>query len=65
MLRKNSTVVLNADVPEYETLEKTCKDAGHTIISYGQKAETLKLIKSVPNPGGQLLELSIEGKNTR
>ncbi|MBK9584473.1 MAG: UDP-N-acetylmuramoyl-L-alanyl-D-glutamate--2,6-diaminopimelate ligase [Alphaproteobacteria bacterium] len=62
VLRKNSTVVLNADVPEYETLEKTCKDAGHTIISYGQKAETLKLIKSVPNPGGQLLELSIEGK---
>lgn len=62
VLRKKSTVVLNADVPEYATLVKTCEAEGHTIISYGRAGETLKLLKTQPEPGGQILELSIEGK---
>ncbi len=62
VLKRESTVVLNADVPEYQTLLKTCEAAGHTIISYGRAGETLKLLNAQPEPGGQILQLSVEGK---
>lgn len=41
--------VLNADIPEYETLQKICRAKGLKIISYGKNARELKLITNGKN----------------
>ena len=33
-LKKGSTAILNADIPEFDTIKKICEECGHNIISY-------------------------------
>ena len=39
------TAVLNADIPEFEQIKQACQAKGLKVISYGKKAEELRLIK--------------------
>lgn len=59
------TVVLNADVPEYDALRAAARARGLSVISYGQNAIDLKILEIVPDRKGQVLRLSILGRETR
>lgn len=53
--------VLNADIPEFEILEKAASAHGLKIISYGIKGKDIKLIKALPHSQGQQLRLDVSG----
>jgi UDP-N-acetylmuramoyl-L-alanyl-D-glutamate--2,6-diaminopimelate ligase len=55
--------VLNADIPEFETLEALCTERGHRIISYGWKGTGIHLLSQIPKANGQALAFTID--NTR
>jgi UDP-N-acetylmuramoyl-L-alanyl-D-glutamate--2,6-diaminopimelate ligase len=63
ILQKDGTVVLNADIPEFEMLKAIAGKKGCRVLSYGFKAADLKVIKAKPTPNGQELSLEIMGKN--
>lgn len=58
-LEHMNTVVLNADSPEYNRIAKISLEAGHDIISYGKKAEHIRLLKLEAFPRGQEVTISI------
>ena len=58
----SQTVVLNADIPEYEQIAGYCRSKGLKIIDYGKKASVLKLKESQMDTNGQMLTLEIEGR---
>ncbi len=58
----SQTVVLNADIPEYEQIADYCRSKGLKIIDYGKKASVLKLKESQMDTNGQMLTLEIEGR---
>ena len=62
ILPADGTAVLNADVPEFEALQKTCATRGIKIISYGQKGREIKLLQRVAVAGGQKLLIEAGGK---
>ena len=64
ILGAGNTAVLNADIPEYETLKKLAESREEKIVSYGTKGETLRLIEQEPTQNGQKITLEIEGKTT-
>lgn len=39
LLQKNSPVVLNADIPEFEKIRKVCMDNGHKILTFGYNGD--------------------------
>lgn len=63
VLEEGGIAVLNADIPEFETLKKIAGKTGAKILSYGYKGKDLKVLKAVPQPQGQNLKLEILGKN--
>ncbi len=62
VLSAGSTAVLNADIPEYDTLKKLAETHGEKIISYGTNGETLCLIKQEPTENGQRITFEVEGE---
>lgn len=56
------TVVLNADIPEYDHIADYCRQRGLKILDYGKKAKALRLISARHETNGQHLELEILGK---
>ena len=62
ILQAGNTAVLNADIPEYDTLKKLVETRGEKVISYGIKGETLRLIRQDPTEKGQKITFEIEGK---
>ena len=58
---KNGIAVLNKNIPEFEELQKICKN--HKIISFGQNAD-LQLLHSTPHADGQEIELKLFGKKS-
>ena len=62
ILEAGNTAVLNADIPEYETLKKLAESRGEKIISYGTKGETLHLLNQEPTENGQRITFEIEGE---
>jgi UDP-N-acetylmuramoyl-L-alanyl-D-glutamate--2,6-diaminopimelate ligase len=61
-IMQKGTAVLNADIPEFAALKKLCEKAGHKIISYGFKADDLKIASATPAPHGQEVSLQADGK---
>lgn len=58
----NGTVVLNADVPEFQTLEAIAQKRNIRVFSYGIKGKTLRLISQRSTPGGQDVVFNVLGK---
>ncbi len=61
-IQEGGTAVLNADIPEYETLKEICAKRKLKIISYGKNGGTLKLVKQTPLPNGQELVVEVDGQ---
>jgi len=61
LLKKQSPVVLNADIPEFEKISRVCKKQGHKIISYGYNGN-LKLLKIEPGEHSQKIYLEYQNK---
>ncbi len=62
-LKENGTAVLNADIPEYENLKKTCVQKNLRLISYGKNPEaSLRLVEQTPTESGQTLKISVDKK---
>lgn len=61
-LKKGGAAVLNADIPEYETLRSICEGKGVKIISYGHQNADLQVMRQIPMENGQQLELNLMGK---
>ena len=56
--------VLNADVPEFESLARVCRSRSHTIYAYGTGARTeLRLLAARPSGAGQELDLKVLGRS--
>ncbi len=56
----DGVAVLNADIPEFETIRQAC--GNKKTISYGYKGKELKLLKLTPLPQGQKMEIEYFGK---
>jgi UDP-N-acetylmuramoyl-L-alanyl-D-glutamate--2,6-diaminopimelate ligase len=61
VLLSSGTAVLNADTPEFSTLEKICYDRGVRVISYGSTAREIKILSAQATGHGQNLKLEIFG----
>lgn len=62
VMPRGGVAVLNADIPEYETLKTLAHVHGHRIISYGFQAKDFKILSTRPTPHGQDLMLEIFGR---
>ena len=60
-LDADGTAVLNADIPEYNTLKASC-GAAVKIISYGKNGDTLRLISQTPTEKGQDIVIAVGGQ---
>ncbi len=58
----SQTVVLNADIAEYEQIADYCRSKGLKIIDYGKNAAVLKLKENRTDTNGQMLQLEINGR---
>jgi UDP-N-acetylmuramoyl-L-alanyl-D-glutamate--2,6-diaminopimelate ligase len=59
---QNGVAVLNADIPEFEKLQKICMGAGHKIISFGFKGKEIKILSAEPTTHGQHVTMEVFGK---
>lgn len=62
ILPSGRIAVLNADIPEYETLKQLCEGRNQPIISYGRNADDLKILNRDILNTGQLVELLVFGE---
>lgn len=62
IVKAGGTAVLNADSPEYETLEALCRARGLKVLGFGRKAADVHLISHAPLPHGQKLVFELLGK---
>lgn len=62
LLPSSGTAVLNADIPEYETLRALSEARGIKIIGFGRAANELKLLSYAPLPHGQNVSFELLGK---
>ena len=62
ILRAGDAAVLNADIPEYDTLKQAAESRWEKIVSYGTKGETLHLVNQEPTQNGQKITFEIERK---
>ena len=62
LLPPGAAAVLNADIPEFETLRGLAAARGLTLISYGKNGKDLRLIDARPDPRGQSLSLEVFGR---
>lgn len=61
VMNAGGTAVLNADIPEYAALVEICKQQGHSVLSYGEGGQSLKILSCEARPSGQALRLEILG----
>ena len=61
LLPLGAAAVLNADIPEFTTLQTAAKARGLQVLSYGRAGGDLKLVDAVPATGGQRLTLEVLG----
>jgi UDP-N-acetylmuramoyl-L-alanyl-D-glutamate--2,6-diaminopimelate ligase len=63
ILVDGGTAVLNADIPEFQIIEKHVKDRGLSVISYGLNSDAhIRIIDRKAVTSGQDVTLSIHGK---
>ncbi|MDD5585419.1 MAG: UDP-N-acetylmuramoyl-L-alanyl-D-glutamate--2,6-diaminopimelate ligase [Alphaproteobacteria bacterium] len=63
VMPEGRVAVLNADVPEYETLSRACRERRHTIIGYGKNGRDIRLTAHKLQADGQVMRLEVMGKN--
>ena len=63
LLPAGGTAVLNADQPEFEDLAALCHTRGIEVLDYGRRAERIRLLAQHPHTSGQMLEVSVEGRD--
>lgn len=61
VMEESGTAVLNADCPEYKTLEEICVRRGMRLLSYGKQGKELKILSAAPLPQGQIVDLEVAG----
>ena len=62
LLSQDGMAVLNTDDAYFSQLEKICLEAGHKVLSYGQKGKDLKLVSRTSKPQGQDIVVEVQGK---
>ncbi len=62
VMEKGKTAVINADDDYAQRLIEICQAANHKIVTYGQSAETIKLLNRDPKPDGQDIVFSIDDR---
>jgi UDP-N-acetylmuramoyl-L-alanyl-D-glutamate--2,6-diaminopimelate ligase len=62
VLPHGGAAVLNADISEFEKLKQAAESRGLKLITYGHAAKELHLVESVPDSRGQVLHVSLFGK---
>ena len=62
-LSADGTAVLNADIPEFETIKKACEKRGVKILSYGTKGKDICLKSQTLFTTHQTLKLTVFGQN--
>jgi UDP-N-acetylmuramoyl-L-alanyl-D-glutamate--2,6-diaminopimelate ligase len=63
LLPPGAAAVLNADVPEFETLKNICVGRGLQVIGYGLNGKRLRLVERKPVPGGQEITIEVTGRH--
>jgi UDP-N-acetylmuramoyl-L-alanyl-D-glutamate--2,6-diaminopimelate ligase len=64
LMPRGRVAVLNADVPEFDSLARVCRSRAHTIYAYGTGVRTeLRLLAARPSGAGQELDLKILGRS--
>ena len=58
----DGVAVLNADIPEFNSLKQIAESRGERVISYGQNGTELKLMAQKPVADGQEIEFEAFGK---
>ncbi len=58
----DGTVVLNADVPQYQMLRSIAEKQNIRVLSYGQNGQELQLVSQKPTAGGQEVVLKVLGQ---
>jgi len=61
LVNSEGCAVLNADIPQFERLEKLAVERGLKALSYGRNGKDLKVISLTPTANGQELELGVLG----
>lgn len=61
VLANGSSAVINADIPESESLIDLCKQHKHRVIDYGFNAKSIRIVSLKPTLHGQNLELNVFG----
>ena len=62
LLSPRGTAVLNADIAEFAELKSICEQRGITVWSYGKNGQELKLLNTIAQPQGQIITVSVFGK---
>ena len=57
----SKTVVLNADIPEFDRIKNYCETKGLKVIDYGRKAKVIRIDGEELDIKGQTLHLSLNG----
>ncbi len=57
----NGVAVLNADIPEYHKILSVCHDRNVRVISYGEKADDIKLVSCEISGHSQAIEIEVYG----
>ena len=61
-IKQGGLMVLNADIPQFETLKQMALRKGLRIVSYGWQGDELKILQQKPISTGQHIELYVFGK---
>ena len=61
-LKADGTAVLNADIECYSDIADICANRRIKTFNYGQNGKEIKLLKAIPLPHGQILEMECWGK---
>ena len=62
LLASDGTAVLNADIAQFAELKSICEQRKITVLSYGKNGQELKLLNTIPQPQGQIITVSVFGK---
>lgn len=62
VMTRDSSAILNTDIPEFQRLLTLCRDRGLRPITFGKKGENLQLISIIPKPDCQDILLCIDGE---
>jgi UDP-N-acetylmuramoyl-L-alanyl-D-glutamate--2,6-diaminopimelate ligase len=62
IIQPGGVAVLNADVPEFETLKTICHHRAIEVFGYGTRGDVLQLISRRPVAGGQEIVIEVGGK---